>query len=121
MSGATSTPGADTAGDHVAVGVDPGLVRREQSGIDLLLNVGVVLGELVQTGLPEEVGPAVAHLPDEVALGQQHQDGGRGPHAPLVVLRQGALEDGIVGRADGRRGPARPASSSLKPRSEPMV
>jgi hypothetical protein len=53
--------------------MDPGLVRGEQSGIDLLLNVGVVLGELASL-------------------------------AVRMAVRTRS-----------------PASSSLRPRSEPMV
>ena len=49
----------------------------------------------------EQVGPAVSHLADQVAPRQQHQHRGRGAHPPLVLLRQGALEDGVVGGADG--------------------
>ena len=44
-------PGADAAGNDVAVGVDPGLIGRQQSGIHLLLHVGVILGELLEAAV----------------------------------------------------------------------
>jgi hypothetical protein len=80
-------PCSHAPGDHVAVRMYPGLVRREQTGVDLLLDVGVILGELLKAAIAEEIRPAVSHLPDQIALWQQHQHGGGGTHAALVLLR----------------------------------
>ena len=45
----------DAARDHVAVGVITGLLGREEAGIDLLLHVRVILGELRQRSVAHEV------------------------------------------------------------------
>src|SRR5215218_2755763 len=78
------------------------LIWCEQARVNLLLNVRVILRELVKLALSHQVRAAVTHLAYQVTLRQQHQDGRRGAHASLVLLRQGAFENGIVGRADSR-------------------
>src|SRR5258708_21769857 len=91
---------ADAARDHVAVGVGARLFGGEVAGVHLLLDVGVVFGDLREPRIALQVGTAVAHLADEEARLEQHERGDRGPHAALVVLGERALEDGRVGRAD---------------------
>ena len=44
---------ADAARDDVAVGVVARLLRRQVPGVDLLLDVGVVLGELPELAVAE--------------------------------------------------------------------
>ena len=55
--------------------------------IDLLLNVRMILGELLELTIAEKIGPAVSHLTDQVPPRQQYQHRRRGPHSPLVLLR----------------------------------
>ncbi len=96
---------ADAAGDHVAVGVTARLFRRQVSSVHLLLHVRVVLGELHQLAVPQQVSPAVPHLPHEEAGVVQHERGDGGPHTALVVLGERALKNGAVRGADRRAHP----------------
>ena len=69
--------GAHAAGDHVGIGVGARLLGREVAGVHLLLHVGVVLGDLVEDPIPHQVAAAVPDLAEQVAVGVQHQHGGR--------------------------------------------
>ena len=62
----------------------------------------------VNCAVAQQVGPAVAHLADEISPRQQHEHGRGRAHAALVVLGERALEDRVVGRPDRLRGSARP-------------
>src|SRR3989442_7554062 len=85
--------------------VSPRLLRREVAGVHLLLHVGVVFRELDELPLSQQIGPAIAHLSDqEVRLVQPQRRHG-GAHAALVVLSEGALEDGAIGGPDRRAHP----------------
>src|SRR3989442_1266333 len=76
------------------------LLRREVAGVHLLLHVGVVFRELDELPLSQQIGPAIAHLSDqEVRLVQPQRRHG-GAHAALVVLGEGAVEDGAIGGPD---------------------
>ena len=68
----------------------------------------------------EEVRPAVAHLADQIAPRQQHQHRGRGAHSPLVLLRRACARRWHRWPRGWRVRTRSPASSSLRPRSEPI-
>ena len=57
---------ADAARDDVAVGVVARLFRREEAGVDLLLDVRVVLRQLLQRAVAQEVDARIADLADQI-------------------------------------------------------
>ncbi len=79
------------------------LLGREHAGVDLLLDPGVVGGELVQLAVAEEIGPRVADVRDgEAAVVPGEGEGGEGgAHAGQRRVALGGLEDGAVGGGDG--------------------
>jgi uncharacterized protein len=93
--------GANTARDDVAVRVGARFLGREVPGVDLLLHVGVVLGQLHERTVPQDVGPRIPHLPDQVPVPDHGQGRGRSPHPALVVFGERPLEDGPVGLMNG--------------------
>ena len=110
--------GPDAPGYHIAVRVRPGLVGGQQPGIDLLLNVAVVLGDLEELAVAKQIGSAVADLTDQIPLGPEYQHGGGGAHPPFVCLGDGPLEDGLVGGSDRVTDPfegGRVAQASQRP------
>src|SRR6266576_2948434 len=78
----------------------PRLLRRQISGIHLLLDVGMIFRELAEAVIAQQVRTTVAYLPDQESRLEQRQRGDSGPHAALVVLGECALEDRAVGGAD---------------------
>src|SRR5437879_13770459 len=97
----------------------PRLLRRQVSGIHLLLDVGMIFRELAEAAIAQQVRTTVAYLPDEESRLEQRQHCDRGPHAALVVLGECALEDRAVGGAD--RPPAPPWLPVVPPPAPPVA
>ena len=74
------------------------LFRRQESGVDLLLHVRVVLGYLAERSVAQQVNAGVPDMSDDVAAGAKHETGRRCAHALLVGLDDRALENGTIGR-----------------------
>ena len=83
--------------DQVAVGMGARVLVGDAALVDQALDEGVVLGELADRVAAEEVGPAVADVPEGqlVAVEQRHRGGGAGAAQGRVVVDQ--LGDAVVG------------------------
>ena len=93
---------ADGVGDDVAVGVCEGFFGGEGAGVDELLHVGVVVGELAQSvGGCVGVAAAVATPGDVGAVGCDPGQHDGGAHAEGVEVFDDVLVDGIVGILHG--------------------
>ncbi len=106
---------AEDARDDVALGVGVGLFLADATVPHQLGHDRVVVGQLRETAVSEEVGPAVAHVDDEQVLlsvrgirivgvglpGHERDGHGGGAHA-LEVGVAGGLVDLAVGLGHGR-------------------
>src|SRR5206468_11754343 len=96
----------------------PRLLRRQISGIHLLLDVGMIFRELAEAVIAQQVSTTVAYLPDQESRLEQRQRGDRGPHAALVGPGERALDGRAGGGADR---PAHPRCYLLAARPAPRV
>src|SRR5262245_34816052 len=93
-------PAAQRARHHVAQGVGPRLVEGQHAALELLVDPGMVAGELAEGGVAEQVDPAVPHV-GQVGGVAVHQDRGhRGGHALVLALLLHRLDDLAVRVAD---------------------
>ena len=65
----------------------------------------MVLRDLGELAVPQQIRPAVPHLPDQEPVPEERQRRNGGAHPALVVLRKRALKDGAIGGADGKAHP----------------
>jgi len=93
------------SGDDVTDGRVGSLGAVEEAGAYLLLDEGVVAGELMEFAVAKEIATAVADVsePERGVAGRLVPEQGdeRGAHAAQGAKFLRALEDGVVGSADG--------------------
>ena len=78
-----------------------GFLGGDGAAVHQLLHVGVVVGELGESAVPDEVGPGVACVADKGVAAAHQCAHSRGAHARQLLLPGGFLEDEAVG-ADER-------------------
>ena len=92
---------SDRAGDDVLVFRRRDLLLGDQPALELFLDDGVVLGELVRAAIPVEIDAAVADVPDHrLPAGGEQRDHGRS-HAALAQIASGDRIDVGAGLVDG--------------------
>src|SRR5262249_825980 len=67
--------GADRTINYITIGVDAGLAPGEVSGVDHLLDQGMVFSDLFELVIVEQVAPAIANMGDGQDFADQHGDG----------------------------------------------
>ena len=85
------------ARDQVALAGNGGLLRRDQAGVQLLLQERMVACELLHAAAAQAVAARVAHMPQHHMRAAEHGCHQRGAHAGPLVLRLGSAVDGAVG------------------------
>src|SRR5512138_3377173 len=83
--------------DHVAVGVIARLLGSEKAGIDLLLHVRMILGELLQLAIAQQIHAGIADLSDQVLRLPDHEDRRGGAHPLLVHFGNRAVVNRSIG------------------------
>ena len=74
-----------------------GFLGGDGAAVHQLLHVGVVVGELGESAVPDEVGPGVACVADKGVAAPHEGADRRGAHARQLLLPGGFLEDEAVG------------------------
>ena len=87
----------DRAQHDVAPRVPGHVVRRQLAGVDEVLDVGVVVGDLAQPAVPEQVAARVPDVAERGTPPVGHQHGQRGGHARSVEVPLHAVPE--AGRA----------------------
>ncbi|MDT4840038.1 hypothetical protein FQZ97_738460 [compost metagenome] len=87
-------------GDEVLVGGELGLFLGDQTGVDLLLQQGVVARDLLQGGSPQSVAARIAHMADHGSRSHEHPHDHGGAHPRVHGVGVGGVEDRAVGVVD---------------------
>ena len=90
--------GANRASEHMAHRVFGRLVLRQIAGVDQLLHLSVIGGDLAERPAPAQVEPAIAS-PDRREPGPAHQQRNHG-RADVILVFGRLFEDEVVGVAD---------------------
>ena len=91
---------AEGADDDVLVGEVLDLFLGQLLHLDVVVEEGVVFGELLQLAVTDAINAGIADVGDEhVFVDDEHRDEG-GAHAPELRVALGVLEDAQVGQLD---------------------
>ena len=90
------------AGNNVTVNVFTGLLRSQKTGLDLLVDPGMILGDLFELSIANEIGATIAHIGHQelVLLDDCCHQGGA--HARLLEVGRGL---GVYLGVGGSEGP----------------